>query len=67
MQLPGGHCLLPGLPCDSIAHVELGFFDTVYKKIDRGAVAWFILVCLVGPLDAMGAYGAFAGGEPGDA
>ena len=62
VQVPGGHCLLDGLPCDSIAHIELASFDSVLKEIDHSAVAWYTIICLVEPLNAIGACGTLAGG-----
>ena len=48
-------------------HVELASLDSICKEIDHGTVAYYILVCPVEPLDAMGACGTLAGGESGDA
>ena len=31
--LIGRHYLLAGLPCDSIAHIELASLDSVYKSL----------------------------------
>ena len=67
VKLPGGHYLLAGLPCNSIAHVEFAFLDSICKKVDCGAIAWLILICLVESPDAIGACGTLAGGEFGDA
>ena len=67
IQVPGRHCLLAGLPCDSITYVELASLDSVCKVVARGAVAWFTLVHLVESPDTIGAYGTFAGRESGNA
>ena len=64
VQVPGGHCLSVGLPCDSIAHVELASLDSVYKEVKHVAVAWFIFFHLVELPDAMGSCGALISGEP---
>ena len=66
VRIPSGHCLLAGLSCNSIIHIELALLNSVFKDVDHGSVAWFTLVCLVEPLDAMGACGTLAGGESGD-
>ena len=66
VKVPGGHHLLAGLPCDSIAHVELAYLNSVCKEVDCGAVAWFTLFFPVESLDAIGAYGPLSGGESGD-
>ena len=65
VEVPSGHRLLAGLPCNSIAHVELASLDSVCKEVDYDAVACFILIGLVEPPDAMGACGALSSGEPG--
>ena len=67
LKVPGGHHLLAGLPCNSIAHAELASLDSICKEVDHGAVAWFTLIHLVESPDAMGACGTLAGGESGDA
>ena len=67
VNVPGGHHLLAGLPCNSLAHVELASLDFVCKEVDRGAVACLTLVRLGEPPDAMGACGIFASGDFGDA
>ena len=63
VKVPGGLCPLPGLPCNSIVHIELISLDSVCKEVDLGVVAWFTLVHLVEPPNAMGACGTFDGGE----
>ena len=67
VKVPGGHCLLAGLPCISAAHIELVSLDSICKEVDCVAVAWFTLICPVASPDAMGACGTLAGGESGDA
>ena len=54
VKIPGGYCFLAVLPCNSIVHIELAFLDFIFKGVDHGAVAWFMLVCLVEPLDTRG-------------
>ena len=49
-----------------MAHVKLASLDSIYKELDHGAVAWFTLVHLVEPPDAMGACSTLAGREPRD-
>ena len=44
VKIPGRKCLLAGLPCNSIEHVELASLDSVCKDVDHDAVAWFTLV-----------------------
>ena len=66
IQIPGGHHILAGLPCDSIVHIELASLDSVFKEVDHGAVAWFTIICPVESPDAMGACDTLAGGESGD-
>ena len=68
VKVPGGHCFLAGLPCNSILHIELASLDSVCKEVDHSSVAWFTLVHPVelSP-NAMGACGTLAGGESGDA
>ena len=41
--------------------------NSVCNEVDCGAVAWFTLIDPVEPPDTMGACGALAGGELGDA
>ena len=66
IKTPGRHCLLAGLPCNSIEHVEPASFDSIYKEVDYSVVAWFTLVHPVEPPNAMGAFGTLSGGESGD-
>ena len=63
VQVPGGPRLLAGLPCDSIAHVELVSLDSVCKEVDFDAIAWFTLIHPVEFPDAMGACGTLASGS----
>ena len=63
VSVPGGHCVLAGLPCNSIVHVELVFLKFVCKEVDHSAVTWFILVHLVEPSDTMGVCGTLTSGE----
>ena len=58
---------MAGLPCNSIAHVELASLDSVCEEVSRGAFACLTLFCLVEPPDAMGACGILSGRESGDA
>ena len=67
VKVPGGHCLLAGLPCNSIVYIELSFLESIFKEVDRGSVAWFTLVHLVEPTDAMGACSTLVGREFRDA
>ena len=65
--VPGRHSLRAGLPCNSIAHIELTSLDSVCKEIDCGTVFWFTLIHLVQPLNAMGECVILAGRESEDA
>ena len=66
VKVPGGHCLLAGLSCNSIIYAELASLDSVCKKVYHSAVAWFTFVCLVEAPDAIMACGTLAGGESGN-
>ena len=48
-------------------HVELASLDSICKEVNCGAVAWFTIVYLVDPPDAMGVCGTLASGESGNA
>ena len=67
IKVPGGYHLPADLPCNSIVHVELAFLNSICKEGDCGAVAWYTLVHLVEPPDAMGACGTLIGGKSGEA
>ena len=66
VKVPGRHCLLAGLPCNSVVHIELASLDSIYKEVDHGAVVWFMLIHPVESLDAIGACGTLAGRGSGD-
>ena len=57
VQVLSRHCILAGLPCDSIVHVKLISLDSVCKEVAHGVVDWFMLICLVESPDAIRAYG----------
>ena len=48
-------------------NIELAPLDSVSKEVDHSSAAWFTVVHLVEPPDAMGACGTLAGGESEDA
>ena len=68
VKVPGGHCLLVGLPCTLYyAHVELASLNSIVcKEVDCSTVAWLTLVHPVEPPNAMGACGTLAGWESRD-
>ena len=67
VKVPSGHHLLAGLPCNSIVYIELVSLDSVCREVDYDAVAWFALVDVVEPPDAIGACSTLSGWEYGDA
>ena len=67
VKVPGRLCILAGLPCTTIAHVEIASLDSIYKEVDHGSAAWFTIIHLVETPDAMRACGTFSGGESRDA
>ena len=66
VKIPGRHCLMVGLTCNSIAHVELTSLDSIFNKVDHVSVAWLRFIHPVVPPDAMGICSTLAGGECGD-
>ena len=66
-KVTSGYCLLAGLPCNYTMYIEIASLDSIYKGIDHDAVACFIFIHLIEPLDTMGACGTLAVGESGDA